>query len=267
MVLVAMMVLLISCAAKEPPAQVKGLTQVEEVKKNTLRIGITPDNAPMIFKLNGKIAGVEADLARKLAKELDRPGEFIALNWEDQIPALMKGIIDIIMSGMTITQERKVRIAFTERYMKSGLLTLMRTGDAATYDSLQKIKATTSNVGVIADTTGESFARKNFPQARVVVLTQPRDAHLSLKNRRIDLFVHDAPSVIWLVSENESELKGYWKLLNEESLGWGIRQNDKDLLAQVNSILIRWKKDGTLKEVLLRWLPYLKRKDLSGMIG
>jgi len=221
MVLVAMTVLLISCAAKEHAAQVQDVTQVEVVKKNTLRIGITPDNAPMIFKLNGKIAGVEADLAKELVKELNRSGEFIALNWEDQIPALMNGTIDIIMSGMTITEARKVRIAFTDRYMKSGLLTLMRSGDTAVYDSLEKIKATTSTVGVIGDTTGESYVRKNFPHARIVVLTKPSDAPLSLKNRRIDLFVHDAPSIIWLVSENEAELKGFWKRLNEEYLGWG----------------------------------------------
>jgi polar amino acid transport system substrate-binding protein len=266
MVLVGITVLFISCATKEQPAKPEDLTKIEEVKKNKLRIGITPNYPPMIFKLNGKISGVEADLAKGLAKELNRSGEFIDLNWEDQIPALMQGTIDIIMSGMTITQARKVRIDFTDHYMKSGLLTLMRSGDADMYTSLENIRATNSTVGVIRGTTGEAYVRKNFPYARVVVLAEPDDAPFSLRNRRLDLFVHDAPSIIWLVSENEAELTGFWRLLNEEYLGWGVRQDDKEFLAQVNSVIGKWKKDGTLKEVLVRWLPYLKRKDLAGMI-
>jgi ABC-type amino acid transport substrate-binding protein len=142
----------------------------------------------------------------------------------------------------------------------------MRAGDAPKYTSLQSIKESQDTVGVVGGTTGEAFVRANFPNARVVELTEPSDAPLSLKNRRIDLFVHDAPSIVWLVSENEADLKGFWTLLNEEYLGWGVRRDDKELLSQVNSIISKWRKDGTLKQVLVRWLPYLERKDLAGMI-
>ena len=62
------------------------------------------------------------------------------------------------------------------------------------------------------------------------------------------------------VSENET-LKGFWEPLNEEYLGWGVHRDDSKLLTQVNFILRNWKKNGTLKEVLSKWLPYWKTFD------
>ena len=85
------------------------------------------------------------------------------------------------------------------------------------------------------------------------------EAVYALKNHRIDLFIHDAPAIAWLVSENEAELKGLWKLWNVEYLGWGIRRENEYLLAFVNSILTKWKNDGTLDKVLNQWVPYMKR--------
>lgn len=86
-----------------------------------------------------------------------------------------------------------------------------------------------------------------------------RDAVYALKNRRIDLFIHDAPAIAWLVSQNEADLKGFWQLWNVEYLGWGLRRGDQNLLSSVNSILTRWKNDGTLDKVLNQWVPYLKK--------
>jgi polar amino acid transport system substrate-binding protein len=66
---------------------------------------------------------------------------------------------------------------------------------------------------------------------------------------------------MWLVSENEADLTALWEPLNEENLAWGVRKNDRELLMNINSMLTKWKKDGTLKRILLKWLPpqYLER--------
>ena len=78
--------------------------------------------------------------------------------------------------------------------------------------------------------------------------------------RTIDVFVHDGPSIAWLVSANEADLAGIWEPLNRENLAWAVRRDDAQLLAQINDILGGWKRDGTLSGVLVRWLPYLKRQ-------
>jgi len=92
----------------------------------------------------------------------------------------------------------------------------------------------------------------------MVPVKSANEAALALKNRRIDIFVYDAPAVVWIVSENEAELKLLPELLNIEYLGWGLRRDDRELLGMVNALLSKWKNDGTLKEMILKWLPYWK---------
>ena len=234
----------------------------EEVSFQPLRVGITPNNPPLIFRQGGQIAGVEADLARQLGKALNRPIQFIELSWDQQISALLNGETDIIMSGMSITDARKVRIDFTDVYLKSGLVASFRAEDIPKYTSVQSVLESFATVGMIEGTTGDAFVKRNVPKAvRISRLTTPKDAASELKRRSIDIFIHDAPSIIWLVSENEADLAALWEPLNEESLAWGVKKGNGLFLEKVNRILGDWKSDGTLNTVLLRWLPakYLER--------
>ena len=227
-----------------------------------LRVGIFPYYPPMIFKKDAEIRGAEADMAVRLARMLGREAQFIELGWEQLIPALMDGKIDIVMSGMSITEARKARVSFAEPYLKIGLVALMRAEDVSKFNSLASIQESFSTIGVVQGTTGETFVRRNFLKAaNIISFQKASEASTSLINRRIDLFVHDAPSVAWLVSENEGVLKGYWEPFTEEYLGWALNREDQDLLLQINSILSAWRKDGTLREVLTHWLPYLKNFD------
>jgi len=233
--------------------------QTGQAPGNSLRVGVTPNYPPVIFKMNEQITGLEADLARRLAQELGRPAEFVEISWEKQIPTLLEGKTDIIMSGMTITQARKVRITFSQPYLTSGLMIAFAAENASKYVSLKAIMESFPDVGFVAGTTGEIYARNTFREGnRMVPVKSASEAALALKNRRIDIFVYDAPAIAWIVSENEADLKLLPELLNIEYLGWGLRQNDKELLGKVNAVLSKWKSDGTLKETILKWLPYWK---------
>lgn len=228
-------------------------------EKEVLRVGVTPNYPPMIFKTDGTLSGAEVNLAELLGQALQRPVRFIELEWNEEIPALLAGKIDIIMSGMSITESRKVRINFAEPYMKAGLATAMRAEDASYYDSQRKIQEAPATMGAMVNTTADAFVQRNFPDAVRISFRTMSDAVYALKSRRIDFFIHDAPAIAWLVSENEAELKGFWQLWDVEYLGWGLRRGDQDLLASVNSILARWKNDGTLDKVLDQWVPYRKK--------
>ena len=163
---------------------------------------------------------------------------------------------------MSITKKRKIRVSFSDHYLKSGLIAMMHVENAWKYDSIENIKQSDLNIGVVAGTTGDIFVKQNFPYAlRLAAFQKAGDATIPLKKRSIDIFVHDAPSIMWLVSENEADLTALWEPLNEENLAWGVRKNDRERLMNVNSILNKWKRDGTLRRILLRWLPskYLER--------
>ena len=135
----------------------------------------------------------------------------------------------------------------------------VRTEDAPRYASRDALLQTSATVGVIERTTGDVFVQQNFPNARRVALTVASDGALALRRRTIDVFVHDGPAIAWLVAANEADLAGRWEPLNRESLAWGVRRDDTQLLTQINEILGAWKRDGTLNDVLVRWLPSLHR--------
>jgi len=220
-----------------------------------LRVGVTPTYPPIVFKQGPQLAGVEVDLASQLGPRLHRTVQFIELGWDEQIPALVAGTIDIIMSGMSITQARQVRIAFTQSYLQTGLFAGFRAQDKARYASRESILNASGTVGVIEGTTGDVFVQRNMPYARRVAFSQASDAARGLRQLTIDLFLHDGPSIAWQVSTYEAELAAFPQPLTQESLAWGVRRDDTELLLQVNAVLAEWKGDGTLNRILGKWLP------------
>ncbi len=238
----------------------KGSADKAQVSQRpVLRVGVAPTYPPMIFKLNNKITGMEADFAALLGNILDRDVTFVELSFTQLITALMEGKIDIAMSGMTATKAREVRVSFTDPYLKIGQVAMMRVQDASKYNSLMSIRECSAAVGVVKGTTGEVYVRANFPKAGpIVTVNNVREGVDSLNFRRIDLFVYDAPAIVWLVSENEATLKGFWEPLNDEYLAWAVNRDNQALLKAANTALAMWKNDGTVAQLVKKWLPYLK---------
>ncbi|MDD5483113.1 MAG: transporter substrate-binding domain-containing protein [Kiritimatiellae bacterium] len=219
-----------------------------------LMIGVSPNYPPLMFMQNGGIAGAEVDLASELGKALNRPVRFLQVRWDDQIDTLLAGRIDIIMSGMTITAARKVRIAFSDPYLQLGIMPLVRTRDAAKYSSAEKIINGDARIGVERGSTADVFANRSC-RSTSISYVQPIDAYFFLVNRRIDVFLHDGPGVIWLAAKHEADLQAIRLPLTRDDIAWGLRKDDTELLAAVNRALAAWKKDGTLQKILDKWLP------------
>ena len=224
-----------------------------------LRVGMAGHYPPLSFRQADGWAGIDFDLAKRLAQHLGRPLRIVETRRNQLIPTLMDGRIDIIMSGMTITDARKIRIDFSDHYLRAGLYALMRSEDSQRYRGVRDVLDADANVGVVVDTTGDVFLQKNMPNAVRWGLSKAAAAPFELANHKIDLFIYDAPAVMWLVSENEAELVALQDFLDTEYLGWGLRRGDAALLGQVNAVLAEWKRDGTLERVLRHWLPYQKK--------
>lgn len=228
-------------------------------KGQSLRIGINPTAPPLIFKEGIRTVGLEADLARALAQELGKTVRFVELDWNDLIPALLENRIDIIMSGMTITKARGIRIAFAEPYLKAGQMALVLRENYHRYPSLSSIKTSSSRIGVEKGTTGEFFVQQEFLLARKISFPTSEEGIQSLVEGRIDLFVHDAPVIWWMASEREAEgLTPLSFLLTREELAWGIRKEDRELLQSANRFLETWKNDGRLQKTIAYWMPLAK---------
>jgi ABC-type amino acid transport substrate-binding protein len=247
--------LVMGCAAIETQTSESRVGVAEE---GVLRVGVSPNLPPIVFKQNRQIVGLEADLASSLAAELGKSLRFVELKWEDLIPALLEKRIDIIMSGMSVTEARKVRMAFSSPYFKIGQIALVRDEDTHKYPGIPSIRYCKGKVGTIEGTTGDYIVQRSFTNARRMPFNSSEGAVKALIREKIDMFIYDAPVVLWLASENESEgLAPVPIFLTEEYLAWALRYEDTDLLQETNEFIASRGENGELRSVLKKWMPYL----------
>ena len=248
--LVIGLLLLAGCqpAPAPPPRTDNGLP--------TLRVGVNPDYPPVIFMKDGRISGLEADLARQLAVELKMNLEFVVMKWEQLVPALQDDKIDIIMSGMSVTKLRNMLVLFTEPYMSIGQMALVRSADAAKYPFAKALQLRSDRIGVKEGTTGEIFVREACPQATAVPFANPEDAYRALLAKRIDVMIYDAP-FIWTMAARDAN-KGVSALpffLTREQLAWAVNRGNTDLANRANRALVKWRDNGILEKIIKRWVP------------
>lgn len=222
-----------------------------------LRIGINSQSPPYCFQQDGYFVGLEIDFSRELSRTLGRPVKIVDMPFDRLIPSLVENRIDIAMAGITRTRLRETRVAFAEPYLASGLIAAMRRSDARRYDTAARALDCSPRYSVVRGTTGERFIREHCWQSTAVIPTSSVDLAFSeVKASRADLFISDAPMIVWMVSADEGDLAILREPLDREDLAWAIRRGDAELLAAVNGALARWELDGTRAAVLDRWVPY-----------
>lgn len=229
---------------------------VPEASREPLRVGVTLNYQPLIFRLWDMTAGAENDFAVELAKELDRPLEQVTVPWALQIDELIAGRTDIVMSGLTITPERRARVAFCDSYMNNPLMAVARRGEAGRFATRAAIQDMSGTIGVIPDTTADMFVRQHCPKAKVMGVSSADDVAFYLPNHRIDLYIDDMAAVVDVALRNETRLEMVRFPLAQQQMAWAVRKDNTELLRQADEILARWRASGELDRILNRWMPY-----------
>lgn len=224
-----------------------------------LRVGVSANAPPLIYYRNNAITGLEAEFARKLGEFMGKKVKFVELQWEDQIPALENNQIDIIMSGMSVTQARQYRIAFSNPYLHSGQILLVRLGEKSRFSNgIYSLMNSSHVIGTVKNTTGDLFITKTLNGVKVKSFAKSTDAVKALINRDIDAFVYDAPMVCHYAAVNENnKLTPVMTLATEEYIAWGIRKEDRDLQKQANAFLEELKEQHELPRMIRTWIPYM----------
>jgi polar amino acid transport system substrate-binding protein len=196
---------------------------------------------------------MEIDFARRLAESLGRPLTLVPVPWDEQIPSLLNGRTDVIMSGMSITPARAQRVAFGDSYLTTSLQGVVRAEDGQRWKTPEALLQTSPRIGVKASTTGEALVRQRRPDENIVVYRRSRDAITELINYRIDVYVGDAPVIEAAVLAHPKKLVAYPRVVGQQSLAWAFRPDDVELRSAANAALARWRGDGTLRQVVESW--------------
>jgi ABC-type amino acid transport substrate-binding protein len=243
-----------SCALlreKPAPSQV-----LREAGITGVRVGIAPNYPPVAFKKKGTISGIEADLADRLSKELGLSITFVELPFNELLNALRKNEIDMIMSGMSITEKREKQASFTHPYMEIGQVAIVRESDVQRFTPpTEALYINGLRVGYEIGTTGMTFAVKTLLLAELVKFQSADEGLTALQEGKIEAFVHDEPTAWQMTGQDKyKNLVVLTEPLTREELAWAVRHEDKLLLDALNRTIDSWKKQGTLKPVIDKWL-------------
>jgi len=245
----------------------KNSTLNKILQRGELRVGMEPGYMPFEMKdKKGRIIGYDVDMAKKMAKEMGVKLKLVPTSWDGIIAGLVTDKYDIIMSGMTITQQRNLKINFANPYIVVGQTIMMRNelaGKIKTAKDLDKPEYTVvTKLGV----TGEIATKKFFKKAKIVTFETESDAAAEVLNGKADAMVYDQPyNVLFMSDKGKGKLTHLDTPLTYEPLAWAIRKGDPDFTNWLNNFLRQVKEDKVVdfhEKLNNKWLrdtSWLKR--------
>lgn len=173
----------------QPMAQADEDATWKRIKESgELKVGLSADYAPLEFEktVNGKseYEGVDIELAKKIAKDNNVKLKIVNMQFDSLLGALKTGKIDLIISVMTSTPERKKEVDFSEPYMETSNTLLIRKDDLDKYHDLKDFSK--KKIGAQKGTEQEKIAQTEIDKAEVSSLDRLPDAILALKSKKID---------------------------------------------------------------------------------
>ncbi len=218
----------------------------------TLKVGTTLDFAPFEFRDpdEKEFQGFDMDIIRAISREIGKPVEIGDINFEGLIPSLKSGNVDLFIAAITITDERKKLISFSDPYYESGLTIMIRANDPSMH-SFADLAG--KKVGVIVSSTGLDIA-KNIPDAQILEYENTNDSFPALKNREIDALIYDRPVNAYAVATNQvTGVKILPDVLTQENYGIAVRKDNDELLQQINEALKKLHESGEYDQIYSKW--------------
>ncbi len=224
----------------------------------TLKVGMDLTYPPFeSITQEGNPVGVSVDLAVALGEYLGRPVKIENIPFTGLIPSLQSGKIDLIISSMTDTEERRGSIAFSDPYLSTGLALLV--GKDSPVQAAEDLYAPGRKVAVRQGTTGQLWAMANLPQADLIVLEKENSAVLEVIQGKAEAFIYDQMSVWKNHQQNPHTTRALLAPVRVEKWAIGLRLGDDALREQVNAFLRDFRARGGFEELGDRYLHEEKK--------
>ncbi|HCT6303980.1 TPA: ABC transporter permease subunit [Staphylococcus aureus] len=226
----------------------------EKIKeRGELRVGLSADYAPMEFEhtVNGKTeyAGVDIDLAKKIAKDNNLKLKIVNMSFDSLLGALKTGKIDIIISGMTSTPERKKQVDFSDSYMMTKNIMLVKKDKVNEYKDIKDFN--NKKVGAQKGTEQEKIAQTEIENASITSLSRLPDVILALKSGKVEGAVVEKPVAEAYLKQNPKLGISNVKFNEEEKDTVIVVPKDSPkLLSQINKTIKEVKDKGLIDKYM-----------------
>lgn len=248
------MFFLVACGTDESKDTTSGGGDTAGEDSEKLVFGVKFDTKLFGLKntTSGDVEGFDIDIAKLLAKEVlgdETKIELVEVTSKTRIPLLNKGDIDAIIATMTITEERKNEVDFTDVYFEAGQSLLVKKGSEI--KSIEDLTKDTTVLAVKGSTSTDNI-RKVAPDAQVLEFENYAEAFTALKAGKGDTLTTDNSILLGMVTEDDSfELVG--GTFTDEPYGIAVKKGNKDLLDKLNKALETIHSNGEFDKVYDKW--------------
>ena len=229
------------------------------LKRGTVRVGVSLFTPWTIQDEAGGLSGFEIDVANKLAEDIGVKPEYKVYVWEDIIPAVMKGEIDIIAGGMAITPERALKINFSQPYADSGISLVTNTEKTRDIKRLEELNQNAITIAVVSKTAANELASRLFNKSTIKVFNTAKNAQQAILNGEVHAWLASMPQPEFLALEHPEKVDlPLAKPILPYKAGFGIKKGEQEWLNFLNAWVTARQADMWLSATHNYWFKSLK---------
>ena len=230
--------------------------------QETLKIG-TEGAYPPFNNLNaeGKLEGFDIDIANALCAEMKVTCEFVTQDWDGIIPALQAGKFDAIIASMSITDERKKQVDFTDKYYQTPPALIVPKD--STIADISPAALAGKTIGVQGSTTHSNYAEATYKDSEIKLYPTTDEQELDIVNGRIDASMGDIALMEGFLAKPEGaaccKMLGAIKPVPEfhgEGAGIAVRKGETELAERFNAAIDAIRASGKYKEINDKYFKY-----------
>lgn len=228
-------------------------------KKGEITVGVSI-LAPWVMKdKKGELIGFEIDVAKQLAKDMGVKIKFKQYQWGEMIPALKKGEVDIIASGLSITPKRALEINYSQPYSSSGYSLVTNLELTKDFTSIKNLDSEKVYITAVEGTVSADLTKRVFPNAKLDLRKTEEDATSAVINGTVHAFVASSPipEFISLKHPNKVDLPLKAPLLTTKE-AFAINKNSQEMLNYLNAWIVAHKADDWIDSSHKYWFKSLK---------
>jgi polar amino acid transport system substrate-binding protein len=202
---------------------------------------------------DGTLEGFDIDIAKALCEEIKADCEFVTQDWDGIIPALQAGKFDAIIASMSITDERKQQVDFTNKYYSNTLNFV-----APKESDFMPDSAASAVIGVQEGTISAVFAEEAYPDAEIKAYPTQLEAWTDLAVERVDAVLGDfGVQYEWINSDEGAccEFKGE-AVSSDDEIGIAVRKGETELAEKFNAAIDAIRANGKYKEINAKYFPF-----------
>lgn len=228
------------------------------LERDTLKIGVSLFEPWTMQDEAGELSGFEIDVTRNIAHEMGVTPEFVVYEWEDIIPALEKGEIDIIAGGMAITPARALRISYSRAYAESGISLATNIELTKQINELDELNQPEIVFAVISQTKALDVVKRIFKQAKVSEFVTVKEAQRAVIEGKAHAYAGSSPQPEFLALRNPEVIDmPLSKPLVAYQAGFGVQKGNQEWLNFLNAWIVSRTADKWLSATHKHWFGSL----------